>query len=145
MLGGKDWRSDRGRAGAMLRAIVYGLAYLVTAGPALAADDQFDGVYIGTMELTNGSAPGCLASGAVSITISGNNMKLVDSRSHAFALRFDPALDGSFITSYQGLADGLVDVRGGVAGKVVNMDTTNYGDGCAHHVHAEKSGPKNPK
>jgi hypothetical protein len=129
----------------MFRPIVYGLTCLAIVGVALGADNQFDGLYIGTMVLTNGSAPLCAPSGTVSITISGNNLKVVDSQSHTFALRFDPALDGSFITSYQGLADGVVDIRGGVAGNVVDINTTNYGNGCAHHLHAEKSGPKNLK
>jgi hypothetical protein len=129
----------------MLRQAIYGLTCLATVGTALAGS-PFDGVYTGTMVLTNGSAPSCLPSGGVTITISGNDMKLVDSRSvRKFVLELDPALDGSFIASYEDLADGVVDVRGGIAGNVVDADTSNYGNGCAHHIHVEKSGPKNSK
>jgi hypothetical protein len=130
----------------MLRHAIYGLTCFAIASTAFGADNQIDGVYTGTAVLTSGgSAPPCSPGGDVTITIRGNDLKLADSQFHEFALRFDPDQNGAFITAYNGIADGVVDVRGSVAGYAIDLDTTNYGNGCAHHVHAEKKLPQNSK
>lgn len=125
----------------MLRLAIYGLTCVAIASAAWGAGSKYDGAYAGTETLLNGSAPPCAPTGIATVTINGNDMKFMDSQSHEFPLRFDPAPDGSFITAYQGRASMLVDVRGRVEGNVVDLDISDYGNGCSHHVHADNKHP----
>jgi hypothetical protein len=68
-------------------AAASGLCLAVAGIPALGAEHNFDGVYIGKRSLTEGSAgPMCPAEDDVSVTIHGETMSFTDSALKNFAI-----------------------------------------------------------
>ena len=73
-----------------------GMIGLAIVGPALSAENAFDGVYTGKRVLTKGSGPACPTEEDVSVTIYGATLTFTNSALRNFAMGFAPHPDGSF-------------------------------------------------
>lgn len=65
-----------------------GMMCLAVPGPALGAEDRFDGVYTGKATLTKSSNPTCVAYDDVFITIHGKTLKITNSKLPISSLDF---------------------------------------------------------
>jgi len=106
------------------------------AGPALAAGDSFDGVYTGKRVLTKGPPDACPAEDSVSVIIHDGVLTFTNSALQKFAIGFDPQPDGTFTDTYVDAGGDIVEIRGRIAGNVLNADVTN--PPCEHHWRLEK-------
>jgi hypothetical protein len=127
----------------MFQPIIYGLICLVIAGPALAASGQFDGVYVGARMPTKGSTPPCAPPESVSVMITGDEMRITNSKLQNFGLTFDPRPDGSFDMTYEDLGGTTVDIRGRVAKGILDAHVVNYATTCEYRWHLEKKRSRN--
>ena len=119
---------------------ICGLVCLV-AGPALAADHTFDGVYSGERVLTKGSRdPTCPAEDGVSVTIHGETLSFTNSGLRKFTQPFFPGPDGSFGQTYTDEGGRAVHYHGRIVGDVIEADVTN--PPCEHHWHLTKNNPR---
>ena len=73
---------------------------LAVVGPALSAENAFDGVYTGKRVLTKGSGPTCPSEDDVSVTIHGGVLTFTNSALRDFSIGFDLHPDGSFGETY---------------------------------------------
>ena len=110
---------------------------LAVAGPALGAENRFDGVYTGKTTLTKGSNPPCIAYDDVIITIHGKTLKFTNNKLKNFVISFYPRKDGSFRQSHIYNKQGsFVNIKGYVTGYLIEADVTN--PPCEHHWHLTK-------
>jgi hypothetical protein len=120
-------------------AILGAIACFGIAGPASAAGNSFDGVYIGKRSLTKGpTSSRCPAEDPVSVTIHGPQLKYTDSALKEFVIAFDPQPDGSFDQTYEDVGGTTIFYKGRVAGDSIDADVTNYATECTHHWHLTK-------
>jgi hypothetical protein len=106
---------------------------LAVVGPALRAENEFDGVYTGKRVLTKGSGPTCPTEEDVSVTIHGATLTFTNSALRNFAMGFVPHPDGSFGEIYTDIGGASVLIRGRIVGDVLDADVS---DGpCEHHWH----------
>ena len=130
------WRKER----RLVVSRICGLVCLV-AGPALAADHTFDGVYSGERVLTKGSGdPTCPAEDGVSVTIHGETLSFTNSALRNVGIGFYPHQDGSFHLIYSDEGGDAVNIVGRVFGDVIEADVTN--PPCEHHWHLTKNNPR---
>jgi hypothetical protein len=109
---------------------------LAVAGPALGAEDMFDGVYTGKRVLTKGSGPRCPAEDDVSVTIHGEILTFTNSALRNFLIEFAPHPDGSFRQIYVDAGGDTVTIQGRVTGGFLDADVTNAP--CEYHWHLKK-------
>jgi hypothetical protein len=109
---------------------------LVVAGPALGAENTFDGVYTGKRVLTKGSGPQCPAEDDVSVTIHGETLTFTNSALKNFLIAFNPNQDGSFSQIYVDAGGDAVTIQGRVTGGFLDADVTN--PPCEYHWHLKK-------
>ena len=124
------------------RPMVWGLCgimCLVAAGPALGAENRFDGVYTGKATLTKGSSPGCPADDDISVTVHGKTLKYTGSRLQNFVIAFYPRQDGSFRQSHVHQQGAFVNIEGRVSGELIEADVAN--PHCEHHWYLRKEAP----
>lgn len=107
------------------------VAFLAIAGPAIAAGDSFDGVYIGKRVLTKGPTGQCPGEEGVSVTIHGGVLTFTNSALQNYAMAFDPHPDGTFSEAHVDVGGDVVEVQGSIAGGVLNADITN--PPCQYH------------
>ena len=74
--------------GRLAVAGICGIICLAVAGPALGAEDTFDGVYTGKRVLTKGSGPQCPVEDDVSVAIHGETLTFTDSSFQKFVIGF---------------------------------------------------------
>jgi hypothetical protein len=99
---------------------------LAVAGPALGAENRFDGVYTGKTTLTKGSNPTCVAYDDVFIIVHGKTLKFTNNRLRNFLIGFYPRKDGSFRQSHVYNKQGsFVNIQGHVTGNLIEADVTN--------------------
>ena len=115
-------------------AVTCGMIGLAIAGPALG--NTFDGVYTGQRLLTKGPTPPCSVREDVSVTIADGTLSFANNALQDFTISFDPHLDGSFDETYADAGGAFVDIRGRVAGDLLDADVTNTP--CEHHWHLTK-------
>lgn len=129
------WRSTSPERRRVL-SVMSGVICLVVAGPAVRAENTFNGVYSGKRLLTKGPVPPCLVEGDVSVTIHDGTLAFNDSEFQNFVIGFDPRPDGSFTQISAGIEGSVVVVRGRITGDALEADVTN--DTCTHHWHLGK-------
>jgi hypothetical protein len=112
------------------------LAFLAVAGPALGAGDSFDGHYTGKRVLTKGPAGQCPTEEGVSVTIQDGVLTFTNSALQNYAIGFDPHPDGTFTETHVDAGGAIVEIRGRIAGGVLNADVAN--PPCEHHWRLER-------
>jgi hypothetical protein len=117
---------------------ICGTVGFADAGPALGAENAFDGVYSGKRVLTKGSGPACPTEEDVSVSIHGETLKFTNSALHDFVMGFEPHPDGSFRDISADAGGGSVLIQGRIVGNVLEADVTN--GPCEHHWHLTKGG-----
>jgi hypothetical protein len=121
------------------RTMLLVMAGIVMAGPALAATNSYDGTYSGERSLMSGESRFCAGQERVSVSITGGTLKLTNSEWRDLPIRFTPSPDGSFGGTLESPGRAVVAVRGVATGTVIDADVLNYGNGCGHHWHLEKT------
>jgi hypothetical protein len=106
------------------------------AGPALGAENTFDGDYAGKRVLTAGSSPTCPAEDDVSVTIHGETLTFTNSALRNFLIAFTLHQDGSFNQIYIDAGGDTVTMQGRITKGFLDADVTN--PPCAHHWHLKK-------
>jgi hypothetical protein len=122
------------------RTVLSVIACIVIAGPALGATIPYDGAYAGERSLTSGDTRSCGGQESVTVTITGNTLKLTSNEWRDLPMRFDPRPDGSFGGAFEDPSGYLVNVRGEATGTAIDVDFVKFGSGCEVHWHLEKNG-----
>jgi hypothetical protein len=115
---------------------ICGMICLAVAGPALGAEDTFDGVYTGKRVLTKGQGARCPAEDDVSVTIHGEALTFTNSALKNFLISLNPHQDGSFSQISVDIDGDTVTIQGRVTGGVLDADVTN--PPCEYHWHLKK-------
>ena len=121
------------------RTMLSVMACIVIACPTLGATNSYDGTYSGERSVTTGAAPYCAERESVSVIITGSTLKFTNSEWRDLLIRFNLQADGSFGGALEDPAGHVVDVQGEATGTAIDADVLNYGTGCGHHWHLEKS------
>jgi hypothetical protein len=117
----------------------FGLAVFVvacfgSASPGVA--QSFDGSYVGERSLTKGDPSACVAKDPVSVTIDGGTLTFINSSAKKYTISFSPHSDGSFVQLSANIGGAVVDIRGRIAGGMLDSDVTSAY--CVYHWHLEK-------
>lgn len=113
---------------------------LAVAGPALRAENTFDGAYTGKRVRVQASDSKCTTSDPVednvSITIKGEELTFSNSKLTNYAMGFNPHPDGSFSDVHVEVGGSFVEIQGHIAGEVFDADVTD--GSCGYHWHLTK-------
>ena len=123
-------------AGRIVTSTLLCMIGLAGVGPALSAENAFDGVYTGKRVLTKGSGPTCPSEDDVSVTIHGGVLTFTNSALRDFSIGFDPHPDGSFGEIHTDIGGSFVLIRGRIVGDVLDADVTS--SACEHHWHLKR-------
>jgi len=105
---------------------------------AAAATNAYDGAYSGERSPTAGGTH-CAGLEPVAVSIAGSTLKFTNSEWRDLLIRFNLQADGSFGGALEDPAGHVVDVQGEATGTAIDADVLNYGTGCGHHWHLEKT------
>jgi hypothetical protein len=110
----------------------------VAIGPALSAENSFDGAYIGKRVLTKGSTPPCTTEDEATVNVRGAALLFTDNRLHDYPMGFYPQPDGSFSQISEGIENSYFSIQGHIGGGVLDADVAV--GACEYHWHL-KRGP----